>query len=695
MVTDTYVSMGDGVSSDAATRNKWRRMSKWTDSGGWSHSSFGPNFYLSQRIGRVTTAKYKGIVTQLEDDSGFHTANYGYSYRFSFVYDGFQESPLGAAMMIWSNGKKVRIPFLFHTDNFPARVTAVRVYRASSISASDRTIGGFHHFCGEVNITDQTVEKVYKESYYNGTVSYTVHSDTGANMIESANLANNSTFNSNNGDWAVSGSNVTIATYSGSAGATGGGLTISPDSEVTTPEGAQLTLAYVTDVTAGNAYRITVDIKGASDGLDDFRIGFAGTTSDPFRVTTAYATYYADLVADNNTGALIITKTNSGTNDWFIDNVYIQHIEGVSEGEQVEPEGSRLQEFVDHGATGATYETFSGLFEAMTDSNVQYGLSTEINSSLFIGKCKHHSQDNASNLIYKSLPYKPSLINWAVDFLKLPAVPTALTSYNGRLYAFTESTTYRIEPNTFFIEDTFEGTGCLSQDSVHISDFGMVYCDHTNIYHNTGGIPVPIADSILTSDDLIGYQDLLNTSSYVPKVGFDARTKCFVIFVTTTKAWAYNVVRKTWNLWEYDSSNKAKGLMSGKKGEILVALNDGHLYDMFSNATRKQWTWTSKRLAMQHKTQVKKWYELVVSYTGSAPAATSIFWDNSTVTTGISSGASETGIVRWNLGNTDNAAKKRLLKVYLQSHSDGTTELDSLGFTFRRFAKLIDQGVGG
>ena len=56
-----------------------------------------------------------------------------------------------------------------------------------------------------------------------------------------------------------------------------------------------------------------------------------------------------------------------------------------------------------------------------------------------------------------------------------------------------------------FIEDAFNGAGCIGPDAVAISDFGMCYCDNNNIYLNTGQQPMPIGDSILTGDAGRGY----------------------------------------------------------------------------------------------------------------------------------------------------------------------------------------------
>ena len=44
------------------------------------------------------------------------------------------------------------------------------------------------------------------------------------------------------------------------------------------------------------------------------------------------------------------------------------------------------------------------------------------------------------------------MFNWIEDYLVLPSTPTALASFQGRLYAFDKQNTYRIDPNNLIIE---------------------------------------------------------------------------------------------------------------------------------------------------------------------------------------------------------------------------------------------------
>ena len=94
---------------------------------------------------------------------------------------------------------------------------------------------------------------------------------------------------------------------------------------------------------------------------------------------------------------------------------------------------------------------------------------------------------------------------------------------------------------------------------------------------------------------------------------------------------------------------------------------------------------------MRHKTQKKRWYEQIVAYEGTVPTV-EVYWDYGTGAASIASGTSESNILRKQLGNTETAVNHRLVQTKITA-GGADTEVDSVGFTFRRFVKLIDQGA--
>jgi len=151
---------------------------------------------------------------------------------------------------------------------------------------------------------------------------------------------------------------------------------------------------------------------------------------------------------------------------------------------------------VDNGTVGPSYEARVGLPEAMKITLPNYTLSTQLNGFLYIANCKHPSFEDASSLIFRSLPDKYSMFDWTENYLALPSKPRALTSFDGRIIAWDYDNMYVINPDGFYIEDTFEGSGCLGYSSFARSEQGICFADENNIYlydgKNVNNIGIPI-----------------------------------------------------------------------------------------------------------------------------------------------------------------------------------------------------------
>ena len=124
----------------------------------------------------------------------------------------------------------------------------------------------------------------------------------------------------------------------------------------------------------------------------------------------------------------------------------------------------------DRGVKLQSYEANSELAQDLEFTLPNYSVSAQINNYHFIGKCKHPKVDDASTFLFRSKVGKFDTFDWLLDFVKLPTVPTALMAFNGRIWAFDDANTYRVEPNNLFIEDIFEGVGCLNEDAIVSTD---------------------------------------------------------------------------------------------------------------------------------------------------------------------------------------------------------------------------------
>tara|TARA_Y100000310_G_scaffold245054_1_gene249971 strand:+ start:542 stop:3673 length:3132 start_codon:yes stop_codon:yes gene_type:complete len=305
--------------------------------------------------------------------------------------------------------------------------------------------------------------------------------------------------------------------------------------------------------------------------------------------------------------------------------------------------------YTDNKTLGASYEAITQISEVVESTMVNYALSAEVNDHYIVGKCYHIDIADASRYLFKSKQGNFSQFDWTTDYLKLPSIPTALAAFEGRLYAFDDNNTYRINPDGFYIEDVFEGVGCLGKHAVVVSEYGMFFVDSNNLYLHNGQMPAAIGDAIVRGDKIrhpnatIGLVDFSwetkdTDSAYIPIVTFDSKRNSFIAFFrndsltgdqygnsgygTQYFAWAYNIARKRWDLY---SAPRAKGVVLGKNGLIYISNGTDLATYMGSNVNQDEWEYITKPLHMDSQTQQKKFYKIEARYKQSGDNTTPSF----------------------------------------------------------------------
>lgn len=273
---------------------------------------------------------------------------------------------------------------------------------------------------------------------------------------------------------------------------------------------------------------------------------------------------------------------------------------------------TKERELLHNGRVSVSYEARVGINEVIDNTLPNYSISTSLNNHLFISKCFHVEINNAKNYLFKSRPYNYSQFDWTKDFLILPTTPTAIQSYMGRIYVFDEDNMYRVEPNNLFIEDALEGTGCINQETIAVSDYGMCFCDEDNIYLHDGTRANPIGSTILRND-INSWEQKTSVKSVV----FDSFRKAFIIFFqngdSENRAWVYSVLRNRWDLWESGSvtaaiakpNNVVEYVTSQKSASVLYS-NGTNLISYLGDSTKRLWDFTTKKLTMGRDTNNKK-----------------------------------------------------------------------------------------
>ena len=326
----------------------------------------------------------------------------------------------------------------------------------------------------------------------------------------------------------------------------------------------------------------------------------------------------------------------------------------------------------DNGTIGTSYEAATGIAENVRNTIVHYGLSAKLNGHLFVGKTFHPDLEDGSNYIFKSQPLKLDQFNVLADFLILPTTPTALASFNGRVFAFDENNTYRISGDGMYVEDTFNGSGCLGPDAFVVTEYGMCFADHNNIYLHNGSQPQPIGDPILRGDT---YAWQSRDTAYKSNVSFDGVRNAFVITFkkgTGYYAWMYSLSMKRWDLIGLGTA-EPKALVMGKNGEILFAQN-GKLMHLFGNSEKRDWQYDSKNITLGMDTVDKMYYKI-----------------KTVADSGITIGhAFDGGSFPESYADPDldlSSTKAKSLKVSIKGNNDNEGDdnsLDAIGIIYRR-----------
>tara|TARA_R100000655_G_scaffold39518_1_gene74775 strand:- start:9756 stop:14726 length:4971 start_codon:yes stop_codon:yes gene_type:complete len=282
---------------------------------------------------------------------------------------------------------------------------------------------------------------------------------------------------------------------------------------------------------------------------------------------------------------------------------------------------------VDEGKQKATYSAITGMPENISQTNVNYRLSTVAQGHLIVADCYHPEIKQGQNFIFKSKPTQYSNFEWTRDYCVMPSKPTHIAWWAGKLYVFDLSNIYRVNIQSLTLEDTFEGIGCIGPDSAIITDVGMFFCDYQGMYWHNGSRAENISRDILLSsfagdDDQLIEANSLTDKSYQyhnwqhinhnrdPQVLYDGKTQS-VYFCFEDKhddgtlfsgAWVYSTTRKRWDMREMPTPI---GKLTGNRNDIYVS-NTDYLYQIStSKNSRKPWSYHSKSYDMNVSSQDK------------------------------------------------------------------------------------------
>ncbi len=340
------------------------------------------------------------------------------------------------------------------------------------------------------------------------------------------------------------------------------------------------------------------------------------------------------------------------------------------------------QQFLDTNIIGASYEANTGISETIEDTMVNYEISTQLNSEHFVGICYHPEIDDANRYIFKSKPFNFDQFDWSKDFVILPRQPIAIAGFAGRIYAFDENTTWRINPDGMYIEDTYEGIGCINKHAVTVTEYGMFYADRNGIYRHDGSRPIDISYPIL-----LGATYAWQTAYFTDKIvyaNFDSKRKTACFFFKTAVAgiqgcWAYSVNKNRWDLWLVSETVEyfIIGSFSGKNGEIFYSDNTDVKEFLSTTSTKRSWKFQTKQITAESPTIYKKWYKTIISTNGTNSLTLKADFDNTGSFTTLTQS-----------GNECDLAKVRKKTAKFSIEGTNGREVDAFSVVLRDFIGL-------
>lgn len=402
------------------------------------------------------------------------------------------------------------------------------------------------------------------------------------------------------------------------------------DSRVT---GVNLYRAESSDETVGNLglYRLVkfIDINTGDDlsGTADAAVTVDATSLTDTRLNMIDDEYVGYVITCD--GKSLIVTSNDETSftgvSWFGGTPSSSGLAWTSNyGLWTDSSDDYIIAINDNGnfpAGGATYEENSGMPESLEFQSIRYAVNEAGGGYHWVSNGQPEGETDAdwNRYIFRSKKFRPNMFDWTRDFLVLPEIPNALAWYNDRLYAFSENTTYRINPELLYIEDTYFGAGASHRQSVCVSEYGLYFCNLNGAYRiQDSGIEVisdPIAE-VPRTENYIGWKAFAlatagaNFDRVVIKAEVDKR---LILFVGATASnasdcMAFYIPTGHWYRLGLGSAALAadSGLYSGKDGEVYIS-NATASYRLFAGATYETTSWISKEFHLDEPSQNKSW----------------------------------------------------------------------------------------
>ena len=279
------------------------------------------------------------------------------------------------------------------------------------------------------------------------------------------------------------------------------------------------------------------------------------------------------------------------------------------------------------GGEGPTYSNRSGIAPTDEQPPIEYGANASIGGQHFVTGAQVGGEGYGS-YIFRSKPGRYSQFAWAQDYMNLDTEVHSLVPFNGRLWGFSKSAAYQINPKNLVIERAYEGKGAIGSTSITTSPIGLFWASADNLHLYDGRELRDVGNPIGASDDFPDVVWNAVDTSVPPTTWYSPADNLLVVAFRSTsgsnEAWMLHFPEERWTdaipgpRWMHLSppSGGLHEAFLGADGVSYFSIGNG-LYSFATASTKRSWEWTSKKVTAGEPSMKKVFYHADVK--GDAP----------------------------------------------------------------------------
>lgn len=366
----------------------------------------------------------------------------------------------------------------------------------------------------------------------------------------------------------------------------------------------------------------------------------------------------------------------------------------------------------DSFSMGESYEQRTGFNEIAASNSINYGISLKALGHLFVSHIKSPQFENGKTILLKSEYDKFSsfnVINRDRYFVASDEI-TAIASFRGFIYVFCKNVIHKVNPSNMFEEETLTGYGCLNQNMVVSTEYGMFFGDNAHIYKHDGTSVQVISYPIDTDDfsgNSAGYQNKTSgpISDSNARMYFLGKTNLLsIVWSYNGKGYGYtyNVIKGRWDQMDFSIEYNDALISQAVSGNVLFeGSQDRKVYyfagpytssaafanpyiqmtELSGGDNKSYFTWHSKKMTMGRDTTDKRFYKLKIEASAALTTTPTVYVDDLLTTlTAITGKTNE-----WKISsNSATGAKNkgRKIQIKLPSGNENIT-IYSMGIVHR------------